>query len=214
MTEIKLRVREIVVVEGLHDAQRVHEAVDADVWVVGGDRVAQRFLRQLKRAQVSRGIVILTDPDGPGERIRRRLAQAVPEAKHAFIKKADALAGGRVGVEFARPEKVREALVNARASVPSCGQARSDRPLAAVPYTLTELMEMGLAGDAGASRKRALLGDILRIGRGNAKGFLKKLNELSVSREEWEEALHSVEMFALEQSEHGDTVNDAEDYRK
>jgi len=187
MTSQKPRIGEIIVVEGLHDAQRVREAVEGDVWVIGGDRIATRFLTSLQRAERNRGVVVLTDPDGPGERIRRRVQEAVPTAKHAFLRKADATGAGRVGVEFASPESVRKALLAARTKV-----VATSGPAPLKPYSTVDLLEAGLLGSPSAGELRRRVGDILGIGWGNAKTFLEKLNGLAVSREEWSVALDRV----------------------
>jgi ribonuclease M5 len=192
--EGRFRVSEIVVVEGLHDRQRVEAAVAADVWVVGGDRVSRRVLSELRRAGARRGLIILTDPDGPGERIRRRIDEAVTGCKHAFIPRAKATDGRRIGVEHASLEAIRDALQKARQNtdskaVPKHGEDAkgSEGPVAA--FTLDDLVAHGLAGAEDAALRRRLLGDRLGIGYANAKAFLRKLNLLGVTRAEWQEAV-------------------------
>jgi ribonuclease M5 len=185
MATEKPRLKELVVVEGLHDAQAVREAVLADVWVVGGDRVAKRFLLELERAARGRGVIVLTDPDGPGERIRQRIVKAIPAAKQAFISKSLALGKGKVGVEHAMPGVIRAALMAAKATVVS--------ELVALEFTTDDLMQAGLIGSIGAAEKRRQVGDILNIGTGNAKTFLNKLNGLGITRNEWLRAVGKVE---------------------
>ena len=38
-----------------------------------------------------RGVIVLTDPDFPGEKIRKIITEHVPDCKHAFIDKKSAL---------------------------------------------------------------------------------------------------------------------------
>jgi ribonuclease M5 len=175
-----VRVREIIVVEGLHDRQAVERVVKADVWVIGGDRIAESFLRELERASRSRGVVVLTDPDGPGERIRQRIARRIPNCKHAFIAKKDAVSTGGVGVEHAADDAIRAALDNARIQFEPDGE-----PV----FRMEDLLEYGLAGQPNSRILRQRIGEILRIGTGNAKAFLHKLNALGVTRAEWEQAV-------------------------
>ncbi|MBX6352684.1 MAG: DUF4093 domain-containing protein [Thermoflavifilum sp.] len=176
------RIREIIVVEGLHDRQAVDRAVEADVWVLGGDRIPRFRFSELRRAVSTRGVIILTDPDGPGERIRRRLADALPGAKHAFLPKQAAIGDGgrRLGVEFAPPEAIREAIAKARPT--STGTVEA-------VFTLADLATHGLAGGPGAAEQRRRLGEILGIGYANGQAFVKKLNALGITRGEWEAAL-------------------------
>lgn len=177
-------IQELVVVEGLHDKQAVDTAVSADVWVIGGDRIANRFLNELERAARTRGVIVLTDPDGPGERIRRRIEERIPNCKHAFLHKAEAVAHHRVGVEFASPESIRLALLAVRKAQNKSIQEQS--------FTLEDLREAGLAGGPGAAERRTEVGEYLRIGYANAKAFVRKLNVLCVTRDEWNEALSRI----------------------
>lgn len=184
--DARLSIREIVVVEGLHDKQAVMRVADADVWVLGGDRIATRLVAELRRAAKHRGVIILTDPDGPGERIRRRLENALPNCKHAFVPKSQAIANGAVGVEHAADDTLRAALEGARPTVPT------DDPRCSL-FTLGDLINAGLVSTPTAAQRRAAIGEILGIGYGNAKAFLHKMNALGVKRQEWEHAISIVD---------------------
>ncbi|WDL99007.1 ribonuclease M5 [Alicyclobacillus sp. ALC3] len=175
-------ISEVVVVEGLHDRQAVERAVQADVWVLGGDRVAHRTLAELRRAATSRGVIVLTDPDGPGERIRRRVADAIPGVRHAFLSRRLARSSHGVGVEHAPDEAIVEALLQARQTVAA-------EPATAAEFSLADLEAAGLVGTPDAAQRRQVVGEQLGIGYGNAKAFVRKLNVLGVTREEWKEAL-------------------------
>ena len=177
-----MNVSEIVVVEGIHDKQAVLRAVTADVWVIGGDRIARTFLASLRRASEIRGVIVLTDPDGPGERIRKRIASAVPGCRHASLARQEAGNGRRIGVEFATPEAIRAALEQVR--------GQGERLVAAgSQFTIQDLLQARLAGVPGSAQRRERIGEILVLGRGNAKALLDKLNALAVSTTEWEAAL-------------------------
>lgn len=173
-------IHEIVVVEGLHDKQAVDDAVTADVWVIGGDRIAHTFIRELERAARTRGVIVLTDPDGPGERIRRRIANAIPAARHAFVPKHCAVAPSGIGVEHTAPSVISAALFAARQSVDE--KARKE-------FVQADLTEHGLLGGRHASVLRQRVGEALGIGYANGKSFLYKLNALCVTREEWNQAI-------------------------
>lgn len=179
-------VRELVVVEGLHDRQAVERAVAADVWVLGGDRVAHQTLSELRRACASRGVIVFTDPDGAGERIRRRVADAVPGSRHAFLTREQARSAHGIGVEHAAPDDIAAALLAARGGPDAQTPARQASPSAV--FTQADLESAGLVGHPGAAAARQRVGDRLGIGTGNAKAFLRKLNTLYVTRSEWEEA--------------------------
>lgn len=181
MNDIRPKFSELIVVEGIHDKQIVALAVDADIWVIGGDRIAHRFLDELERASRIRDVIIFTDPDGPGERIRHRIVSRIPHCKHAYLPKLKAISGNKVGIEHASRTVILEALQKVR--------SKSTLSTGTHSFTMEDLWQAGLVSGKSAGERRRAVGDILNIGYGNAKSFLQKLNVLGVSRDEWENAL-------------------------
>ena len=179
----KKEVKEVIIVEGKDDISQVKRAVKAEIIATGGFSLPKATLEQIKGAARRKGIIILTDPDYPGEWIRREITKAVKEAKHAFIPKEDALREGNVGVENASPKNIRLALERARCELQTPRRE----------FTKSDLMKEGLLGADGATGKRDALGKILGIGYGNAKQFLNRLNHYGVTREEWHQALNELQ---------------------
>ena len=85
--------KEVIVVEGKSDTAAIRRALEADTIETGGFTLAASTLRKIEAAYKKRGIIILTDPDGAGNRIRRFLTERFPEAGQAFIPRIDATAG-------------------------------------------------------------------------------------------------------------------------
>ncbi len=56
-----------------------------DTFETNGSAINQTDLAQLKQLQAKRGLIVFTDPDFNGERIRKIITQAIPDAKHAFL---------------------------------------------------------------------------------------------------------------------------------
>ena len=88
MTE-KLRVREVLVVEGKYDAARLQNLVDGLVLCTGGFNVftSEETKALILRLGCARGLCVLTDSDAAGFRIRRYLndiAQGLA-VKNAYI---------------------------------------------------------------------------------------------------------------------------------
>ena len=79
--------KEVLVVEGKMDTVAIKRALEADTIETGGFTLAPYTLRQIEAAYKKRGIIILTDPDGAGERIRRFLTQRFPEAGPLYLKR-------------------------------------------------------------------------------------------------------------------------------
>lgn len=175
--------KEVLVVEGKMDTVAIRRALEADTIETGGFNLAPHTLRQIKAAYEKRGIIILTDPDGAGERIRRFLTERFPNAGQAFVPKAEATAHHDVGIEQAQPEAILAALAKVRHS--------SFEPVET--FTTRDLYVNGLMGGAAASMLRDRLGAELGIGYGNAKRFLERLNRYNVTREEFEAALEKLQ---------------------
>ena len=55
------------------DTVAIKKALDAETIETGGFTLAPYTLKKIQSAYEKRGIIILTDPDGAGERIRRFL---------------------------------------------------------------------------------------------------------------------------------------------
>ncbi len=179
----RIRIRETVVVEGRDDEAAVLRAVDAGVLCTHGWGLPESSLETIRAAYEKLGIIILTDPDHAGRKIRERLTALFPEAKQAWIVRDDAqkMRGGKpvdIGVENASPETIRDALLAAKASV-SPGQAPSEGAV-----TAADLIALGLSGTPQSTALRQALGRELGIGSCNAKTFLKRLNVYGISREE------------------------------
>ena len=69
MRHVLKKIKEVIVVEGKRDTAAVRRAVAADTLETGGSAVGSDLIRAIRRAQDRRGVIILTDPDGAGERI-------------------------------------------------------------------------------------------------------------------------------------------------
>ncbi|CAB3389230.1 ribonuclease M5 [Kyrpidia sp.] len=177
----KPEVAEVVVVEGWRDKAAVDRAVKADVVVTGGMAVSRELIGFLRKVVAERGVIILTDPDAMGERIRKRIADRVPGCKHAFIPPEEATDGSDIGIEHASPSAIDRALARVRTEVP----AKAWR------ITWSDMMEAGLVGAPGASVRRAKVARDLGVGYGNAKSFWKRLNVLGVDPEEFRAAVRS-----------------------
>lgn len=171
--------KEVLVVEGKSDTAAISRALEADTIETGGFNLAPLTLKQIAAAYSKRGIIILTDPDGAGERIRKFLTERFPDAGQAFIPRKEATAKGDVGVEQASPEAILKALA----------KVRHHEFVPQKEFTMDDLFKNGLSGGAAASSRRDALGAELGIGHGNAKRFLERLNKYGVTRAEFEQAL-------------------------
>lgn len=67
--------KQVIVVEGKSDIQRIAQAVEADCIATEGFTLRKGVIDMIRVAYEKRGIIILTDPDTAGERIRRVLTK-------------------------------------------------------------------------------------------------------------------------------------------
>ena len=54
---------------------------------------------KIQHAQETRGVIVFTDPDFPGRRIRAIIEEQIPGVKHAFLKKEKTIAKNGRGLE-------------------------------------------------------------------------------------------------------------------
>lgn len=176
-------IKEVLVVEGKMDVVAIDKAVEADCIITEGFNLKPQALDSIAKAYQKRGIIIMTDPDSAGERIRRFLTKRFPEAKHAFIPKEDATANNDIGIEQASPEAIRTALAKVR----TMDWEPTNN------FTGADLLKAGISGSPAASEKRAKLGAVLGIGYANAKNFLQRLNHYGITRQEFQQAVAELE---------------------
>lgn len=176
-------IKEVLVVEGKMDVVAIDKAVEADCIITEGFNLKPQALDSIAKAYQKRGIIIMTDPDSAGERIRRFLTKRFPEAKHAFIPKEDATANNDIGIEQASPEAIRTALAKVR----TMDWEPTNN------FTGVDLLRAGISGSPAASEKRAKLGAVLGIGYANAKTFLQRLNHYGITRQEFQQAVAELE---------------------
>jgi len=174
--------KEVIVVEGKMDTIAVKRALECDTIETGGFALGKHTLAKIAAAYEKRGIIILTDPDGSGERIRKYLTDRFPDAKQAFVPKKDASVPDDVGIEQASPEAILEALGKLHVSHFDVEEI----------FSAADLIRAGLSGSKDASAKRSAVGARLGIGYANARTFLKRLNTYGITREEFEKAAEDI----------------------
>jgi len=179
-------IQEIIVVEGKDDTAAVKRAVEADTIETGGSAIGEEVLRRIELAAARRGVIIFTDPDHAGERIRRIVAGRVPGCKHAFLPQEQAERGGKFGVEHATPEAIRQALAAVRTERPA-EEAGAD------VVEWNDLMEAGLIVHPEAAQRRRELGRRLGIGYANGKQFFRRCRMLRITKRELAEALAAMD---------------------
>lgn len=179
--EERMKIKEVIVVEGKCDSERVKMAVSADTLETNGFELSHTTLERIKLAHKKRGIIIFTDPDFPGERIRKLVSNSVKGAKHAFLPQDEAKnKNGGIGIEHASLASIRKALATVKEEMETEPELISWQTL----------IQLGLIGGGNARKRREQLGRALNIGYMNGKQLYKRLRMFQVSQHELQRALN------------------------
>lgn len=180
----KIRIPEVIVVEGKDDTANLRRFYDVDTYETRGSAISDLDVERIQKLHQLRGVIVFTDPDYNGERIRKIIMQAVPTAKHAFLKRDEARPGSKtkgrsLGVEHASFADLEKALAGLRGHL-------DER---ACDIEVSDLVSMGLLMGKDSRRRREYLGKQLRIGYTNGKQLLKRLEMFGISLSELADAM-------------------------
>lgn len=174
----KKRIQEVIVVEGKHDTEKLRKYFDCDTIETNGTHLGKEVMDRIRHAALTRGVIVFTDPDSPGNRIRHQISQQIPECKHAFVQKSDARTSKKVGVEHAQQDVLMDAIQNCA----TFEQKMEDG------ITVSDMLELGLSGE-NSQAKREWIGRVFHIGMGNAKTMRARLNGMHITKQSVMEAL-------------------------
>lgn len=179
-----LKLTRALLVEGKYDAARLHNLVDGTVLTTDGFRVFKDAALQnlLKKIATAQGLVILTDSDAAGFKIRhfvtglvgaQNVLQAyVPAVPGKESRKAQPGKEGLLGVEGVDDALILQGLQTALAG--AADTTAADRSI-----TYTDLYEWGISGTANsADNRRKLLHRLGLPPRLSKKELLDVLNIL------------------------------------
>ncbi len=181
----KIKIQEVIVVEGKDDTANLKRFYEVDTYETRGSAIDEDDLERIERLHDLRGVIVFTDPDYNGERIRKIIMQAIPTVKHAFLQRDEATPksktkGRSLGVEHASFEDLEKALSSVR------GYYDDDNQF---DITKSDLMRLGLLMGGDSRKRREYLGEHLRIGYCNGKQLLKRLELFGISLAEVEEVM-------------------------
>ncbi|CBI14521.1 ribonuclease M5 [Streptococcus gallolyticus subsp. gallolyticus] len=185
----KIKIQEVLVVEGKDDTANLRRFYDVDTYETRGSAINDDDLERIEKLNDLRGVIVFTDPDYNGERIRKIIMNAIPNVKHAFLNRDEAAPkskskGRSLGVEHASFEDLQKALSGVLGNFDDDNQ---------FDITRADLMRMGLLMGNGSRRRREYLGEKLRIGYSNGKQLLKRLELFGITLAEVEEAMERYE---------------------
>ena len=177
----KIKIQEVIVVEGKDDTANLRRFYEVDTYETRGSAINEDDLERIDKLNELRGVIVFTDPDYNGERIRKIIMEAVPTAKHAFLNRGEASPRGRsLGVEHANFEDIQKALAGVLGSYDDDNQ---------FDIRKSDLMKLGLLMGSDSRKRREYLGEAFRIGYCNGKQLLKRLELFGITLEELEEVM-------------------------
>lgn len=112
MLEAKKTISEVVVVEGKTDTSKLKSIFNVSTIETNGLSLSNKKINEIISISKKRGIILFLDPDLPGEKIRKKLMEILPEVKHCFIEKSDIKKGKKIGVAEASVESIIKAFEN------------------------------------------------------------------------------------------------------
>lgn len=170
----------VIVVEGKTDKDFIGTFLNCDIIMTNGSEVSRETIDYVKHVATTRQVIVMTDPDAPGKRIRDILNQNVPGLQNAYLPKEKCIKRHKVGVAESSCQVVLDALKHL---IPGINSNKSD-------INPSDLYELGLSGAPESSSLRHRLEIKLHLGHTNGKTFLERCHALGLSRKDLEEALH------------------------
>ncbi len=164
------KIKEVIVVEGKTDTAVIKKLFDADTIETNGLAIDDKTLDLIEQANLKRGVIVLTDPDYPGMRIRNIIIERIPNIKQAFVDKKDAIGEKKLGIAEAREEAIIEALKNVVTFTKDVET-----------ITWPEFISLDIIGD---KKRRMKVYDLFHLGYGNAKTLFKRLNMAQITKQD------------------------------
>lgn len=176
---LNMKIKEVIVVEGKNDTNVLQSYLECDTIETHGTSMGEEVFAQVELANKTRGVIIFTDPDHPGEKIRTAINQRVPGCKNAFIDVHKAKTPKKVGVEHANKQDILEALGH----LMTYDEHHKDT------LSFAEYIDLGFQGRIDSAKKREVVARALFLGKPNAKTLFKRLNMLQMTKDMVEELM-------------------------
>lgn len=189
-----IHIKEAVIVEGKYDKIKLSSIIDAVIIETGGFSIFKdkEQLEMIRKLAMTRGIIIMTDSDGAGFKIRSFLRGALPKdrVKNVYMpdilgkesRKSEPSKEGKLGVEGIPKEAIIKSLERA-------GVLFNETSSPTHRITKLDLYEDGLTGGTDSlTLRRSLLAKLGLPARLSANMLVDVLNAM-MSYEEYKQAV-------------------------
>ncbi len=175
--------QQVFIVEGQHDASKLKQVLgDVDVIITNGSEISEKTLKMIQALDHAHDLIIFTDPDYAGERIRKEVAKGLKHVYHAFLDQDLAFSKNKkkIGIEHADKDDILKALNDMKLVTT---QTTSD-----VDHYF--LYSNGFIGHQHSKKRRDILSNRLHLGHVNGKTLLDRLKLFSITKEVISEVMH------------------------
>lgn len=169
-----------IVVEGKTDKDLLSSFLDCEIVMTNGSAVPSDMVDYVRKLSETKTVIVLTDPDSPGKRIRDVLDSKIPGLIHAYVPKNKCIKKNKVGVAESDKGTIMEALEHL---IPASTTATPT-------LTHSDLVDLGLLGLENSAEKRVMLEEKFKLGHTNCKSFVKRCNCLGLTKDDLKKALH------------------------
>ncbi len=191
-----IHIEELIVVEGKYDKQKLRKITDAPIICTHGFELyrSTRIINSIKQLAKAKGVIILTDSDRAGFRIRNYIKQCLGKdanVKHAYIpsvkgkekRKETPGADGILGVEGIDEQTLLNILEKTASVTVS-------EPL--TPVTKAEFFADGFSGKPDSAKRREMLARLMSLPpRMSANALLDIINK-AYGKEEYKKIISKI----------------------
>lgn len=163
----------IFVVEGKNDTNKLKRIFpNILTFETNGLGIDQKKIKDLKNIQTKykKKILIITDPDIPGEIIRNRIAKELSEVNHLYLNKNKSKTSKKVGLEHVTDDYLIELLKTAN--------IKTQKEKNNNPYVIEDLIRIGIYANKKKREEFCLKNN---IAYGNNKKVLKQINNYGIN---------------------------------
>lgn len=179
-SNLEIDKKPIIVVEGKTDVDKVSKIIDAHFVITNGSEISRETISYLQTLSKCRNIIVLTDPDYPGLRIRNIISDNVDNVYHAYVDRSKSIKGKKLGVAECDSDEIRRAL----SKVIKYNYSEKTEKIG-----LFEFYKLGLTGKDNSQELRNKVYKHFDLGYGNAKTLIKRLSLSGIDMEEVKEYL-------------------------
>ncbi|MCL1858069.1 MAG: DUF4093 domain-containing protein [Oscillospiraceae bacterium] len=179
----KIKLNQTIIVEGKYDKIKLKSIIDANIITTDGFRIYNNIQKRalIKNIAEKTGVIILTDSDSAGKKIRNFIKSCVGEEKiiNVYIPRIS-------GKERRKPESSKENVIGVEGIgkdllteiLKKFGVAECDKKAKTKKITKIDFYDDGLSGKQDSSEKRKYLCEKLDIPYMQANSLIEAVNIL------------------------------------